>query len=189
MTEQREETAVIDADALAERFTAGDEAALRETYDRHGAAVYHLASRSLRNRGDAEDITQAVFVSAWLSRATFDPARGSLLGWLLAITRRKIIDLVRVRQRAERVEEVIRRQPEPAPEASAEQVVDQLVVADELARLPADQRTVLELAFYDDLTHQQISERTGLALGTVKSHIRRGMGAIKRRWEVDSEAY
>ncbi|MDI1463445.1 sigma-70 family RNA polymerase sigma factor [Catellatospora sp. KI3] len=188
MSEQREKTAVVDVDDLAERFAAGDESALRQVYDRHGGAVFHLASRCLRDRGDAEDVTQAVFVAAWLSRATFDPEKGSLLGWLLAIARRKVVDLVRVRERAERVEEVIRRQPDPQPAPSAEHVVEQLVVADELARLPADQRKVLELAFYDDLTHQQISDRTGLALGTVKSHIRRGMAAIKQRWEVDGAA-
>ncbi|MEU8002280.1 sigma-70 family RNA polymerase sigma factor [Catellatospora sp. NPDC049111] len=185
MTAQREQAAAVVADDVAVRFAAGDESALREAYDQYGSAVLHLATRLLRSRADAEDITQAVFVSAWLARDTFDPARGSLLGWLLAITRRKVIDLVRVQQRAERVEDAIRRQPEPPPAASAEEVVEQLVVADELARLPDDQRRVLELAFYDDLTHQQISETTGLALGTVKSHIRRGMAAIKRRWEVD----
>ncbi|MEV4411842.1 sigma-70 family RNA polymerase sigma factor [Catellatospora sp. NPDC049609] len=179
---------MVDVDDLAERFAAGDEAALRQAYERHGGAVFHLAARCLRSRVDAEDVTQAVFVSAWLSRATFDPARGSLLGWLLAIARRKVIDLVRVHERVERVEEVMRRQPDPPPAPSAEQVVEQLVVADELAKLPADQRMVLELAFYDDLTHQQISDRTGLALGTVKSHIRRGMAAIKQRWEVDGAA-
>ncbi|WP_212846060.1 RNA polymerase sigma factor [Catellatospora sp. IY07-71] len=178
----------VDADELAARFAGGDDDALREAYDHCGAAVFHLASRLLRSRTDAEDITQAVFVSAWLARSTFDPQRGGLLGWLLAITRRKVIDLVRAQQRADRVEEVIRRQPEPPPAASAELVIEQLVVADELAKLPAEQRRVLELAFYDDLTHQQISETTGLALGTVKSHIRRGMAAIKRRWEVDGAA-
>ncbi|GAA2374468.1 RNA polymerase sigma factor [Catellatospora methionotrophica] len=185
---QREQTDDVVVDDLAERFASGDESALRETYDRHAAAVLHLASRLLRNRADAEDITQAVFVAAWLSRATFDPARGGLLGWLLTITRRKVIDLVRVRQRTDRVEDAIAQQPEPPPVASAEQVIDQLVVADELARLPDDQRTMLELAFYEDLTHQQIADRTGVALGTVKSHIRRGMAAIKRRWEVDGAA-
>ncbi|MEV0461050.1 RNA polymerase sigma factor [Catellatospora methionotrophica] len=185
---QREQTDDVVVDDLAERFAGGDESALRETYDRHAAAVLHLASRLLRNRADAEDITQAVFVAAWLSRATFDPARGGLLGWLLTITRRKVIDLVRVRQRTDRVEDAIAQQPDPPPVASAEQVIDQLVVADELARLPDDQRTMLELAFYEDLTHQQIADRTGVALGTVKSHIRRGMAAIKRRWEVDGAA-
>jgi RNA polymerase sigma-70 factor (ECF subfamily) len=64
-------------------------------------------------------------------------------------------------------------------------VVDRLVIADELAQLPAEQRRMLELAFFDDLTHQQIAQTTGVPLGTVKSHIRRGMSSLKRRWEVD----
>ena len=143
----------------------------------------------LANRSDAEDVTQATFVAAWLGRATFDPAKGSLIGWLLGIGRRKVIDRMRAAARETRVVETVRRLPEPAPTGRTRtRVVDRLVVADELARLPDDQRRMLELAFYDDLTHQQIATVTGVPLGTVKSHIRRGMASLKRRWEVDGAA-
>ncbi|MFF5214637.1 RNA polymerase sigma factor [Micromonospora sp. NPDC000442] len=176
-------------DELADRFRAGDELALREAYDRYGRAVLHLATSTLVNRSDAEDATQATFVAAWLGRETFDPAKGSLVGWLLGIGRRKVIDRLRSAARENRVVETVRQLPEPAPAGSdPDTVVDRLVVADELARLPDEQRRMLELAFFDDLTHQQIATMTGVPLGTVKSHIRRGMASLKRRWEVDGAA-
>jgi RNA polymerase sigma factor (sigma-70 family) len=176
-------------DGLAERFVAGDEFALRDAYDRFGRAVFHLATRTLANRDDAEDVTQTTFVAAWLGRETFDPARGSLLGWLLGIARRKVVDRLRARAREDRITETVRHQPEVGTSGvDPDQVVDRLVMADELAQLPTDQRRMLELAFFDDLTHQQIAQATGVPLGTVKSHIRRGMQSLKRRWEVDGAA-
>jgi RNA polymerase sigma factor (sigma-70 family) len=176
-------------DDLAVRFRAGDETALREAYDRYGRAVFHLATSTLVNRSDAEDVTQAAFVAAWMGRDTFDPTKGSLVGWLLGITRRKVVDRLRAVARETRAVETVRQLPEaPATGPDPDRVVDRLVVADELARLPADQRRMLELAFFDDLTHQQIATVTGVPLGTVKSHIRRGMASLKRRWEVDGAA-
>ena len=176
-------------DDLAARFRDGDERALREAYDRYGRAVLHLATSTLANRSDAEDVTQATFVAAWLGRDTFDPTKGSLIGWLLGIGRRKVIDRLRASARETRVVETVRQLPEPAQTGpDPDTVVDRLVVADELALLPDDQRRMLELAFFDDLTHQQISAVTGVPLGTVKSHIRRGMANLKRRWEVDGAA-
>ncbi|MDG4802494.1 sigma-70 family RNA polymerase sigma factor [Micromonospora sp. WMMD980] len=176
-------------DDLAMRFRDGDEVALREAYDRFGRAVLHLAASTLANRSDAEDVTQATFVAAWLGRETFDPTKGSLIGWLLGIGRRKVVDRIRASARETRVVETVKQLPEPVDTGPApDTVVDRLVVADELARLPDEQRRMLELAFYDDLTHQQISAVTGVPLGTVKSHIRRGMQSLKRRWEVDGAA-
>jgi RNA polymerase sigma factor (sigma-70 family) len=176
-------------DDLAERFVAGDEFALRDAYERFGRAVFHLATRTLANRDDAEDVTQTTFVAAWLGRETFDPARGSLLGWLLGIARRKVVDRLRARAREDRITETVKHQPEVGRSGvDPDQVVDRLVMADELAQLPTDQRRMLELAFFDDLTHQQIAQATGVPLGTVKSHIRRGMQSLKRRWEVDGAA-
>jgi RNA polymerase sigma factor (sigma-70 family) len=173
---------------LAEHFRAGDEHALRIAYDRYGGAVFHLACRLLANRADAEDVTQVTFVAAWQGRGTFDPERGGMLGWLLGIARRKAVDRLRAAERDGRVADSVRALPTPPPEDAPERVLDRLVVADELAGLPAEQRRTLELAFYDDLTHPQISAVTGLPLGTVKSHIRRGMASLRRRWEVDGAA-
>jgi RNA polymerase sigma factor (sigma-70 family) len=175
--------------ALAEAFRGGDPGALRQVYDRFGGAVFHLALRGLNSGPDAEDVTQTTFVAAWQGRETFDPDRGSLLGWLLGIARRKVIDRLRAAAREHRIADAVSALPAPvATEAGPDRVVERLVVADELARLPGEQRRVLELAFYDDLTHQQIAAVTNLPLGTVKSHLRRGIGRLRQRLEVDGGA-
>lgn len=174
---------------LEERFRLGDDRALRQVYDRFGPAVFRLALRGLPTPTEAEDATQATFVAAWFGRGTFDPDRGSLLGWLLGIARRQVIDRLRAYAREQRLAEAARNQPEPHVNGvDPDLLVDRLVVADGLARLPADQRRVLELAFFDDLTHQQVAAVTGMPLGTVKSHVRRGMITLRRRWEGDSAA-
>ena len=177
-------------DEILDRFRSGDELALRWLYDRYGAAVLHLAHTSLGNRHDAEDIVQATFVAAWQSRDRYDRRLGSPLAWLLGIARRKAVDLVRLRSRQDRVTDTLR-QVETAVHDhghDADAVVDRLVVADGLRVLEPDQRRVLELSFYDDLTHVQIAALTGMPLGTVKSHLRRGLARLRSRWEVDRAA-
>jgi RNA polymerase sigma-70 factor (ECF subfamily) len=148
-----------------------DGPALRTAYDAYGAAVYHLAIAALRDPTDAENAVRATFVAAWRERDGYDPRRGSLLGWLLDITRREVVDPL----------------PGPAAEA-ASRVVDRLVVADELARLPDDQRRVLALACYDELTHHQIAALTGRSPGSVSSLLSRAMTRLRNRWEVDGAA-
>jgi RNA polymerase sigma-70 factor (ECF subfamily) len=176
-------------DGFVVLFRAGDERALRQAWERYGPAVLHLAMRSLASAADAEDVTQATFVAAWMGRAGFDPERGSLLGWLLGIARRKVIDQIRASARDDRITDSVKRMTGAAPvEPPPDRVVERLVMADEMARLPGEQRRVLELAFYDDLTHPQIAAVTGLPLGTVKSHLRRGMARLRDRWEVDGVA-
>lgn len=172
-------------DDLPHRFRAGDEAALREAYDRYGRAVLHLAAGAV-GPNDAEDVVQATFVGAWHGRGSYDPELGSLLGWMLTIARRRVADHLRGRVRESRLAQTaVALAPVEAIDGPTDEVVDRLVIADELAQLPLDQRRVLELAFYDDLTHRQISALTGLPLGTVKSHLRRGMARLRVRWEVD----
>jgi len=171
---------------LAEGFATSDAWTLRKVYDRYGTQVYRVALASLSNPSDAEEITQTVFVDAWRSRSTFDAGKGSLGGWLMAITKRRCIDRMRELERNRRdVAAATAGATNQRVVAEPDEVVDRVVVADQLARLPQSQRAVLELAFYDDLTHSQIASVTGLPLGTVKSHLRRGLEQLRRRWEVD----
>ena len=170
-----------DPDAsLADRFVAGDERALRAMYDRWGGLVYRLGRRTLPSPSDAEDLTQATFVAAWRGRSTFDPERGRLAAWLVGIAKRQLVDRLRVLQREERVARVVEASgPTPGPE----DVLDRLVVADRLARLSPEQRRIVQLAFFDDLTHTQIAALTGLPLGTVKSRIRLAFGKLRNLLE------
>jgi RNA polymerase sigma-70 factor (ECF subfamily) len=170
-------------DELASRFRLGDGPALEEAYDRHARLVYSIALRALGAHHDAEDVMQQVFVRAWRGRAGLDPGRGSLAGWLVGITRRQIADRFAARARDLDLADRAGRAAEPGAAGDApDDVVDAVVVADEIERLPAQQRAVVRLAFFADLTHQQIAEATGLPLGTVKSHLRRGLERLRRRW-------
>jgi RNA polymerase sigma-70 factor (ECF subfamily) len=170
------------ADALELRFAAGDPAALRDAYDRWSAPVYAIALRTLGAHHDAEDVTQQVFVRAWRGRDTFDPGRGTLAGWLVGITRRQVSDRLSTRVRDLRAADRAGRAVHPDPPPEPDRVVEAVVVADELDKLAPQVRAVLRLAFFDDLTHQQIAAVTGLPLGTVKSHLRRGMDRLRRGW-------
>lgn len=177
-----EEVITVDEDDLARAFRDGDPDAVRAAYDRWSSLVYTLAIRSLANATDAEDVTQQVFVSAWRGRAGFDPERGSLPGWLVGITRRGIADAFERRTRQRRNDAAA--PTRPSSEEPAGQVLDALIVAEAVESLSDQQRRVVSLAFYDQMTHSEIAARTGMPLGTVKSHIRRSLESLRSTLEV-----
>jgi RNA polymerase sigma-70 factor (ECF subfamily) len=173
------------ADAELElAFAKGGDDALAAVYARYGRVVYSLARRTVGPEV-AEEVTQDVFVAAWSSRDRYDPGRGSLAGWLIGVARHKVTDALRSQQRVtarvERAASVAGGTTATPPEV--DQVAERLMVADGLAALRPEVREVVELAFYSDLTHEQIAERTGRPLGTVKSHIRRSLATLRRHLE------
>lgn len=179
-------TTGLDDDArLARAFVAGDENALADMYRRWSALVYTLAVRSLGDVADAEDVTQKAFVAAWTGRASFDPSRASLSAWLVGITKNKIADTHEARARVRRLQAQLAATFSPGDwVAAGADLADTLLVADEIARLEPDAQAVMRLAFYDDLTHNEIATRLDLPLGTVKSHIRRSLQRMRTRLEV-----
>ena len=162
-------------------------AGLREAYDAHGALVFSICRRTLDAEA-AKDVTQEVFVSAWRGRDQFDPQRGSLAGWLVGITKRRIIDHVRhERRHADRRTDDSHLPAESDNTNDPDDIGDRMLVADGLRQLPTGTREVIELAFIHDLTHQEIADRTGTPLGTVKSNIRRGLLRIREHMNVHTD--
>jgi RNA polymerase sigma factor (sigma-70 family) len=189
----RDQGHTVDADddaradaSLIDRFRAGDERALEEVYRRWGPVVYTLAMRSLADPADAEDVTQKTFVAAWTGRASYDPSKAGLATWIVTIAKRRIADTHEARARMRRLQEQLQRVTTP-DELTVSPPVDlgeTLLVAQEIDRLEPDARAVVRLAFFDDLTHHEISTRLDMPLGTVKSHIRRSLARMRTRLEV-----
>lgn len=180
----------IDDATVGHRFAAGDDRALAWAYERWGALVHGLAVRALGHGADAEDVTQQVFISAWTGRSGYRPDAGPLPAWLVGITRHRISDALARRAREARLTDAaaihaVGVRDEPSFAAHAE---SRVVLLDELAKIGQPQRGIMELAFFHDLTHDQIAQRTGLPLGTVKSHIRRSLARLRTRLEVDGAA-
>ncbi|MET7776719.1 sigma-70 family RNA polymerase sigma factor [Streptomyces sp. NPDC005388] len=173
--------ALSDTD-LAQGLVDGDEECLTAAYHRWGTLVHTLAGRSLGDTREAEDITQQVFLAAWQGRRGYRPERGAFVGWLVGITRRKIADALSARTRRTDLVAAAGALLDLVDDTRArpETVLDRVLLRGQLASLPAPQRRVLHLAFYEDLTQPQIAQRTGWPLGTVKSHSRRGLHQLRR---------
>lgn len=163
-------------------FAQGADGSLEESFRRWGTLVNTLAWRMLGDPGEAEEVTQQVFVAAWRGRHTFAPERGSLPAWLVGSTKHRVVDKQRARGREMRLvraaaQEAVEKDREEVPEMET----DRLLLAAEIARLPDPRRSILRLAFYDGYTHAEISEQLGIPLGTVKSHARRALLHLRER--------
>jgi RNA polymerase sigma factor (sigma-70 family) len=191
-TLQRGDTAVPavddEQDDIAVRFTDGDERALEELYRRYSSLVYTVALRSLGDVTEAEDVLQQVFIAAWKGRERYRPERAKIPTWLLGIARNKIVDAHAARGRQRRIQAEVAANTTGTDHQPVD-VAQQLVIAEEIARLDRVPQQVLRLAFYEDLTHTQIAERLQLPPGTVKSHIRRSLIKLRNRMEVLPDAH
>ena len=182
-----------DDQEVGRRFAAGDPQGLAWAYERWAGQVHGMAVRAFGPGPDAEDITQQTFMSAWTGRAGFDPAKGRLPAWLVGVCRHKIADTWAKRARQQRETEAAMSEARALPAGPVAAgvdtaVADRVLLLDELDLLGQPQRGIIELAFFEDLTHAQIAVRTGLPLGTVKSHIRRTLERLRTRLEVDGAA-
>jgi RNA polymerase sigma-70 factor (ECF subfamily) len=167
--------------ALARAWAAGHEGAVRQVWDRYGTLVHTFCRRAIADRDLAADCVQETFVSAWRSRDRFDPARGSLPGWLLGIARHRVHDAYRSHARTPQPREAAIEEatPESAGTNGATELVDRLLLADALRTLGDRPRQVIELAFYGGLSQTEVADRLGLPLGTVKSDMRRALMRLR----------
>lgn len=167
------------------RVTRQDQAAFGALYEACVGRVYSIALRITRNAAQAEEVTEDTFWQTWREAPRFDPARGTALAWILTIARSRALDSLRARDPAELVEDVDElREAQQGGEGASP---PDLLVATQtdhalhraLAQLDAQPRQLIALAFFKGLTHDEIAAQTGMPLGTVKSHIRRGLTTLK----------
>ncbi|MBZ0278692.1 MAG: sigma-70 family RNA polymerase sigma factor [Anaerolineae bacterium] len=171
---------------LLERIQTGDEDALVALHTRYANLVYSVAYRVLNEPMVAEEVTQDTFMRLWHKSDAYDASKGRFLPWLLTITRRLAIDALRQRQRREPQAGMLFMDEDPniweniLSESGDSELRSTLREA--LARLPDEQRTLLELTYFYGMTHSDLAEHLALPLGTVKTRIRLGMQKLREAW-------
>lgn len=157
---------------------SGDQQAMGALFDRYSSLVYSVALRVLGDTGAAEDILQEVFMQLWRKPAVFDSARGSLAAWLAVIARNRAIDAIRKRKPETDIEDVIVSvEPDFAGEAERNRAAEH--IRRKLSEMPEPQRSALEMAFFEGLTHSEIATKTGTPLGTIKTRIRTALISLR----------
>lgn len=181
----------VSLEPILHRVAAGDPTAVQEVIDRYGGLVWSLARRFCPDKQEAEDAAQEVFIEIWNKAPRYDAALASEITFIAMIARRRLIDRGRRKQRALRADGLEDESILPAEDKALE-LVD---VGDEaararkaLAKLRPDEQKVLRMAIYDGLSHDQIAKATTMPLGTVKTHLRRGLQRVREMLGVDPEA-
>lgn len=178
----------LDDAELARRVAAGDDAALASLYDRHAPTCYRLALRVSRDRMIAEEAVQDAFLGFWRGARRFDPALGSVAGFLILLVRRRAVDLVRRHES---------RRADPLPEdydavetGSDEHVWSRLrhqAARALVVALPDSERELVELAFFAGYTHRELAERLSIPLGTVKSRMHSALARLRTLLEAEAD--
>ena len=180
----------VQEESLAEQLVAGSLEALSDAYRLWSPLVHSIALRSLGDPHDAEDVTQQVFVSAWNGRHTLRPEQGSLAAWLVGITKHRVADVRTQRFRAHRNLNAVASYAATETFDPHDDCAERLLVTHELERMGDPRGTVLRMAFIEDRPHERDRQAPDLPLGTVKSHVRRGLMQLRNRLkEVDRVSF
>lgn len=171
--------------ALVRAVAGGDADAVAELYDRHAGMLLGLARKVVKDPADAEEVVQETFLHLWNRASSYDPARSSVTTWLVLVARSRAIDRVRTRSVVDRTHAAVQKEAGPEHESArgAGRVLDRersQRVRGELQGIPAEQREVLELAFYQGLTQSEIAAATGIPLGTVKTRTLLAMKKLRK---------
>ncbi len=174
-------------EVLARRLAAGEENALSEVYDRFSRPVFGFLLRYLADRATAEDVQQTVFTEVWQKADSFDPGRGSLLGWIMAIARSRAIDHTRKRvpepRDPEKTADLIDRNPNPG---EIDRLIDAFQFSQLVESLPDEEAELIRFRFQSELSQREISEQTGIPLGTVKSRMVSALGRLRTLMEAEA---
>jgi len=175
-------------DSLVERVVKGEQQALLALYDRHASRVYAVALRILGDAMSAEEVTQDVFLKLWSRARSYLSSRGAFATWLLTIARNAALDRLRLERRRPAISD------DAEPDEVWQDIPDESSSSEEarwrslyfaVQALPPEQRQVIELAYYQGLSHSQIAEHLGWPVGTVKTRLRLGMEQLRQRWLAD----
>jgi RNA polymerase sigma-70 factor (ECF subfamily) len=182
---------LIDDSTLMQRLVEQDQTALSELYQRYHRLVYSLALRVLQNSTLAEEVTQDTFLKVWNQPQSWDAERGKLVSWLLTITRYTAIDKLRRENRVapaavfsldDMMIDIGKRAEIDEPDWNDGQLLRSL-----MQNLPPEQQQVIELAFFQGMTHTELADKLGLPLGTVKTRLRTGLQRLKALWLYNAE--
>ena len=175
---------------LVREVGAGSTDALSDLYDRYSGMLMALAFRVLRDRSDSEEVLQETFIQVWKQAERYDPARSSVSTWLVLITRSRAIDRLRSRRVVDKTVTAVQNEKPPthtSPSGTGDVLMHERRqrLQAEMAELPPEQNEVLELAFYRGMTQREISEATGIPLGTVKTRTLLAMKKLRKALEGD----
>jgi RNA polymerase sigma-70 factor (ECF subfamily) len=178
---------------LVLRVAVNDMSAMEELYNRYSQPIFSMSYSILRDYAAAEDVTQEIFTALWTRARQFDPERGVFKHWFLHMAHNRVIDEVRKRKRITS-RDAAKAPDDPAlaleaPGDPAEAAVNRVLfgaVKEALMNLPPEQRIAVVMAYLQGATQQEIAERTGVPLGTVKTRLR--LGLIKLRQAMNQQA-
>lgn len=155
---------------------------MAELFDRYSGMTYSVALRVLHDAAQAEDVMQEVFFQVWQNPRSFVSERGSLGAWLAVVARNRAIDMVRRRKPSDPVDDVVLASATNlASEVEHNALIER--VRGIMSDLPAEQRSSVEMAFFEGLTHAEIAERTRQPLGTVKTRIRTALISLRKAFQ------
>lgn len=176
---------------IVQAIAAGDQSALRALYERSHRIAFTLIMRITNNRQTAEELTLDVFHDVWRRASKYDAANGPVLGWIMNQARSRAIDRLRHEQRRKRVDPHSGDPPSGHQSSDCDEVLDREKQGKRLrsavAVLTADEREVIEAAYFSDLTYAEVAARLNQPLGTVKTRIRSGLRKLRQVLASDEE--